>query len=416
MASADDETKQAEYLQKAFGWYLVLSVILILLLPGLVYGVTEYLFPVPERFVSAVRWIVVLAVAEYILAIPIMIAQAFTLSNQGFKQYSTFISISGVFRYGLMFLAAWLYRDPVLVVLFVVSRRVFDLFIGRQFLLMPPKAAWRPRINISEFKTILANSSIMSLAMVLQITIASLGAILVNRYFGIAVLGNYRAAFDLASKVWFFSNGIGLVVFPKFSQILSAQGQRESLNQKVRIWLEKSFAGYLMISILAVLCASWGLTLMGLGEKQIVYFFILLIVGVCLNAHSNVSYEYLLADNRYRVVAFLSLGILVSILLSYFLLVDLTGPYAIGWAWLISQAISAFVVDELVVHNRDIPCKNRFKMLFIKSVLLLAALIYMCTGLGLLPISHLYLAPVVLLLCALVLIKDFKELKLFFKQ
>ena len=159
MSSVLDKDLQAEYLQTAFGWYIALSIILVCALPGLIYIVIAQLFPVPEHFRSSVNWIVILSVAEYILAIPITLTQAYTVSNHGFKRYSNFLTACGVFKYGLMFLAAWLYRDPVVVVLFLVLRRVFELAFMHLFLLKPPKSAWKPRINISELKNILAKSS-----------------------------------------------------------------------------------------------------------------------------------------------------------------------------------------------------------------------------------------------------------------
>ena len=117
------------------------------------------------------------------------------------------------------------------------------------------------------------------------------------------------------------------------------------------LWLEKSWTGYLIISLLAVLCAPWLLPLIKLGDTQIITFFKLLIVGLCLNAHTNVSYEYLLADNRYGAAAGLSVAVLFILCLSYFPLVEITGPYAIGWAWIVSQSLYAFVADALVIRT-----------------------------------------------------------------
>jgi O-antigen/teichoic acid export membrane protein len=163
MSSAPDKNKQVKYLQMAFGWNIVLSVILICMLPVLNYFVIEQLFPVPDPFKSAVHWIVMLSVAEYVLAIPIMLAQAYTMSNHEFKRYSNFIVASGLSRYSLMFLGAWIFKNPAVVVLFLVSRRILELVFMRLMLLKPPKSAWRPKINFTEFKTILASSSILSL-------------------------------------------------------------------------------------------------------------------------------------------------------------------------------------------------------------------------------------------------------------
>jgi O-antigen/teichoic acid export membrane protein len=415
MSSTSDKDQQAEYLQTALGWYLVLSIILVCALPPLIYIVIEQLFPVPEHFKSSVTWIVILSVAEYVLAIPIMLTQAYTVANHEFKRYSNFLTICGVFKYGLMFLAAWLYKNPAMVVVFLVSRRVFELFFMHLFLLKPPKSAWKPRLNGSELKDVLVNSSVMSVAQFLQITIVSIGAVFVNRHFGVAVLGNYRAAFDLASKIWFFSNGLGLIVFPKFSQLLSIKKERESLYIKMNLWLEKSWTGYLLISILGIMCASWLLPQINLGNTQIVTFFKLLIFGLCLNAHTNVSYEYLLADSRYGKVALLSLSVLIILWLSYFSLVDIAGPYAIGWAWIASQTIYALAADTLVIFNGSTLWRQQIKPLSLKVLIFTIACVCLFSGLGACPVTMVFLAPMALIVGVFILLKDFKELKLFFR-
>jgi len=313
-----------------------------------------------------------------------------------------------------MFFAAWIYKNPAIVVLFLVLRRVFELVFMRLILLKPPKSAWKPRINISEFKTILASSSVMSIAQWIQITVVSLGAVLVNRYFGVAVLGNYRAAFDLSSKIWFFSNGLGLIVFPKFSQILSNKTERESLYIKMNLWLEKSWTGYLLIGLLAILCAAWLLPIMKLGDPQIVTFFKLLIVGFCLNAHTNVSYEYLLADNRYGAAALLSLAVLIIICLSYFLLVKIAGPFAIGWAWILSQSAYAFAADALVIRYGAVSGNKRSIQVFVRILMFFMVFVCLFAGLDLWPVNIFYLAPIVIIVGLVILLKNFRELRLFF--
>ena len=413
MSSAPDKDKQAKYLQMAFGWYIVLSGILICILPILNYFVIDRLFPVPGHLRSAVHWILFLSVVEYVLSIPVMLALAYTMSNHEFKRYSNFIITSGVFRYGLMFLAAWIFKNPAVVVLFLVLRRILEFFFTRLILLKLPKSAWKPKINVSEFKNVLANSSVMSLSQFLQTTILSFGAILVNRHFGVAVLGNYRAAFDLANRIWFFSNSIGVIVFPKFSQLLSIRNERESLFKKMSLWVEKSWAGYLLISLLAIICASWLLPLIKLENPQIVSFFKLLIVGLSLNAHTSISYEYLLADSRYGTAAFLSLAVLIILCLSYFPLIEIAGPYAIGWAWIVSQSVYAFAADELVMRNGSTAAGSRTKPLFLKVLIFLMTFLCLFPGLGLWPISIYYFAPQALIVGGFILLRNIRELKLF---
>ncbi len=414
MSSASDRSAQTEYLQTALGWYLILSAALICLTPVFIIFVIAHLFPVPPDLRAAVNWIVILSAIEYVLAVPIMLTQAYTISNHEFKRYSNFLTLSGVMKYLLMFLAAWLFRSPAAVVLFLVSRRFLELVFIRHLLLIPPRAAWKPRIKLSELKHILVNSSMMSFAQFLQITTISLGAVFVNRHFGVAVLGNYRAAFDLASKIWFFSNGLGLIVFPKFSQLLSNPAARDALYKKMRLWLEKSWTGYLIISLLAVLSASWLLPKINLGNPQIITYFKLLIFGFCLNAHTNVSYEYLLADNRYRNAAVMMLAVLVTLIISYFAMLGSVGADAIGWAWIVSQSVYAFTADTLVMETPSGLASENGKTLCIKILVFTLTGLCLLAGLGIWPVHMLIPAPAALIIGGWVLFKDMDELKLFF--
>ncbi len=416
MSSATHPEGKTDFLRKAFGWYLFLALVLAGSLPLLVFLVTRYLFPVPTEYLSQVRWIVILAVIEYVLTIPLMLTQAYTMANLGFGRYSNFIAISGFLRYFLMFLGAWMYKSPVMVVLFLVARRIFELFGARFILLMPPRNAWRPRINILEFFQVLKASSVMSLAQFLQTTVVSIGSVLLNRHFGVAVLGNYRAAFDLSSKVWFFSNGIGLVVFPKFSQILSNTGEREGLLVKMMLWLEKSWVGYLLIAIMAICGAPALLPLIQLGDEQILHFFMLLILGICLNAHTNVSYEYLLADSRYQSVAFLSFGVLIIMYLSYLFLIGSAGPYAIGWAWIVSQAAYALVADELVVRKKGSVFRNEWRQLLTKVLLLLVTVIFLWIGFISAIHTMMLIAPFIILTGVIFIVKDIEKLRSLFVE
>ena len=415
MASNRDKEKQSAYLQKAFGWYLGLSVILISALPLLIYIVTEYIFPLPDLLLTSLRWIVIFSVIEFFLAIPTMITQAYTLSNEYFRQHARFIAISGIYRYGLMLLAAWLFKNPVAVVAFLVFRRIFDFIAARFILPKPPASSWKPRVNFREFRTILAHSSFMSLSQVLQTTIVAIGSVLINRSFGVAVLGNYRAAFDLGSKVWFFSNGIGVLVFPRFSKILSDNSERLNLLKKMVRWLEQSWIIYMLFSLLAILLGRFILNMVKLGDEQIVLFFMILIVGICLNAHSNVSYEFLLADRRYKTVALLVSCALVLMILSFKFLSSIAGPYAIAWAWIISQSLYALIADEIAVHNNLPSPGTNVLVILVKFAILFMTLFCLFAGLNFYPINIHIIAPVVFISGLYVVLRDTKVLKLSLK-
>ena len=414
MASNRDEEEQSAYMQKAFGWYLGLSAFLISALPLLIYIVTQFIFPLPDLFLTSLRWIVVLSVIEFILAIPTVLIQAYTLSNECFRQYSKFIAISGVYRYGLMLFAAWLFKDPVTVVLFLVFRRVFDFAVACFILPKPPVSSWKPKVSLREFKTILNHSSFMSLSQILQTTIVAIGSVLINRSFGVAVLGNYRAAFDLGSKVWFFSNGIGLLVFPRFSKILSNKSERLCLLKKMYRLLEQSWILYVLLSLLAILVAPSILNMMKLGDEQIVLFFMILIVGICLNAHSNVSYEFLLADRRYKTVAFLVSCALILMYLSFKFLSPIAGPYAVAWAWIISQAMYALIADELVVYNNLSSYGSNIVTIIVKLFILMMTLICLFAGLHFFSVNIHIVSPIVFITGLYAVLRDTKNIKEFF--
>jgi O-antigen/teichoic acid export membrane protein len=260
-----------------------------------------------------------------------------------------------------MVAAAFAFKKPSIVVAFLVLRRLFDIYFARKILQWPEKAVWHPRINFTEFKAILSKSFVLSLAQFFQTTIMASGSILVNRTFGTYVLGNYRAAFDLSSRIWFLSNGIGMLLFPKFSQILANKSDRKRIATSVYEALKTSWAVYMLISLAGILLAKYFLPLIKLDSEQVWLFFIILLVGMCMNAHSNLSYEFLLAQGRYETVAKLSLTSLVLLWVTFYLLKTF-GPYSIAWAWIVSQSIYAILSDELLIEM------NRYKKETVHSV------------------------------------------------
>jgi O-antigen/teichoic acid export membrane protein len=176
------------------------------------------------------------------------------------------------------------------------------------------------------------------------------------------VLGNYRAAFDLSSRIWFLSNGIGLLLFPKFSKILANESDGKRLAISVYEILKTSWAVYMLISLAGILLAKYLLPLIGMDSEQVWLFFIILFAGMCMNAHSNLSYEFLLAQGRYETVMKLSFICLV-LLWGTFYLLKTFGPHSIAWAWVVSQAIYAILSDELLIamsRNKENAVKNMF--------------------------------------------------------
>ena len=211
-----------------------------------------------------------------------------------------------------------------------------------------PDGVWHLKLSFYEFKTILSNSVGLSIGQALQSTVISVGSLLVNTFFGLEALGKYRAAFDLSSKIWFLSNGAGLVAFPGFVKLITIPGKKEHFNSTLYCFMNVSWKGFNLVSIIGTLLASFVLGLLHIHDNQIIGLFVILLLPLCLNAHANLSYELLQADRRYVLISFVSLLSLAILILSFYGMQRTYGIYAIGLAWMLSQ-IGYSMVSDLVV-------------------------------------------------------------------
>lgn len=383
LASDSKASLRKDHLQTAFGLYIALSALLILLLPLLLFVIPKYIFSVPGQDIPALRWIIAFSVIEYVLTIPTAMTQMSCVADEKFERYSLFTFASGMYRYALLFIGIAVFGTPAAVVGLVVSRRFIDLFVSRWLMGALPWASFRPRFNLREMRTIVGRSSTLSVSQLFQSTVVSIGSIMINRYFGLSGLGMYRAAFDLANKIWFLSNGIGLVMFPRFVKLLAEKSHRERLFSRILWLLNASWVSYSLIAVAGMLAAARALNLVGLTQTQTIELFILLLLGVSWNAHANLSYEFLQAAGRFKQAAALSAISLVSMIFCFYLLLDQTGILAIGWAWIISQAIYAVMADALSAAISDLPVQ--INMLIFKSVVIAGAILVAVARLELAP-------------------------------
>ncbi|MGC2049678.1 MAG: oligosaccharide flippase family protein, partial [Gallionella sp.] len=255
LASEHDQFTQCGHLQNAFGIYLVVALILVLFLPAFLVIIPVYLFPVAPKNIEDLRWIIFFSVFEYLIAIPVVMRQSLCVANERFDRYSAFVFVSGMTRYTLMFVGILVFSSPVIVVGLVVSRRFVDFFTAKWLLGELPEGAWRPNFIYHEFRSILGHATGMSIGQALQSTVIGMGSLLINKFYGLEGLGKYRAAFDLSSKIWFFSNGLGLIIFPKFVKNISVRGKKELFSFKIYRLLNVSWAGFNLISIVGTLAA-----------------------------------------------------------------------------------------------------------------------------------------------------------------
>ncbi|MBI4706722.1 lipopolysaccharide biosynthesis protein [Candidatus Desantisbacteria bacterium] len=394
LASEHDPCIQRTHLQNTFGMYLMVSLFLIIVLPALVVIIPVYLFPIASKNLGNLRWIIFFAVFEYFIAIPVIMRQNLCIAKERFDCYSAFNFVSGMTRYILMFVGILVFASPVVVVGLVVSRRFLDFFIAKWLMGKMPKGVWHPKFVYYEFKSILRHSTGLSTGQVLQSTVIAIGSLLVNRFFGLEGLGKYRAAFDLSSKIWFFSNGMGLVVFPKFVKNISIRAKKEQFFYKIYQLMNISWAGFNLISIVGILSAPFLFKAMYIQDKKIVELFVILLLGICLNAHANLSYELLQAARKYKLVAYIStLSLMVMVVCFYGMQQDF-GIYAIGWAWIISQGVYSMVSDIVALSVLNFPRRLIIGMLILKIAIFLVSIIMMAVYFDILP-QEIKLLPVI---------------------
>ena len=358
LASEPLEAERKKYLQSALGIYLSIGSVLLIIVPILLFVIPRYFFPVSQDRISALRWIVLFSIIEYILAVPTVLVQNFCIANEHFERYARFAFISGLYRYGLMFAGVIFWGTPEVVVGLIASRRLIDFFVAPRIMGALPSYVWRPRFILSEIKSTIGYSSALSMAQLFQSTVIAIGSFLTNRYFGLSGLGLYRAAFDLASKVWFVSNGIGLVIFPRFASLLSTSARRGYLFSRMPNILNLSWVSFNILFAIGVFVAPTVLSFMQLTQLQMLNLLSLILLGVCLNAHANLSYELFQAAGKYTLVAVLSAIALLLMLGTFYALYGKVGINAIGWSWVIGQMLSAMIFDIAIIALQVNPMKD----------------------------------------------------------
>jgi O-antigen/teichoic acid export membrane protein len=385
---------RTEQLRIALGLYLSLSALLIALLPVLAILVSRYLFPAGEGGHSAVQWITAATIGEYVLGVPAGLMQTRCIADEQFARYSRYSLTSGLVRYGLSFAAVLVTARPEVVVSIIVSRRILDAVLARRIMGGLPAGSWKPRFNAKQSVVLIRQSSLLSVAQLLQISVVSLGAVLVNWSFGLRALGVYRAVFDLASKMWFFSNTLGLVIFPKFVRMLATQELRVALGRMLPRVLGLSWTCYGVLAIGGALFGPLALGRVGMSGAEFAQLFVLVFAGVTFNAHTNLAYEFTQATGKYATVVLVA-ALSLTLMVATFLAVRPLYPWlAMGWAWFLSQIVYAIVSDMVVYRFVGVEAPAIYHEAISRGAMLAAVVAVVLNSLRLLPSSILFLSAI----------------------
>ncbi len=350
LGTAPSEREARDLLRLALGLYVTIAVALVALSPLIVPAVEAAMFRVPAPYVTTVYWIAVIAILDYLLGIPVAIRLNYALSRENISSYARFMLVSNASRYSLMLAGVLLTRRVEFALAFVLGRRLVDLTAAPHILPHLPEGSWRPRISTHEALALVGQSSQLALTQLLQLSTVAAGSVLVNGFFGLTALGVYRSAFDVVSKVWFFSNTAGTVLYPRFIQLLRREASRERLARVLPAMQNASWMACCLAAVAAILAAPFVLTLMRLSATPPLLF-ALLIIGVLWNAHATLSIELLQAGARFRTVgeaAAISFAVMTAVFLA---LAGQYPRYAIGWAWVVSQLMYSAFIDARAIHR-----------------------------------------------------------------
>jgi O-antigen/teichoic acid export membrane protein len=332
----------------ALGLYVMLCGAWFAAAPVLALAIPRYLFPVEPQFLAAVRWIVVLSLVEFALGVPASLMQTNCVAGQRFEAYATFTVASGLLRSGAILAAAMIFHDPVAVAAAMAGRKLIEFFLAVKLLGRLPAAACRPVFDLRSFRSMLGQSATLSAAQILNSTLMGIGSPLVNAAFGLQALGVYRAAFDLAGKIAFVSNGVTLVVFPRAARYFGGASLAGGAAQFSAI-LNASTALYTWFAGFAVLAAPLVLRAMGLQDAT-VRLFLLLVVALSLNAHSLLGNELIQAAGRYGLSICYSGSALLTLVALFPATTRAAGAMAIGWSWIGAALVSTCAADCLLLH------------------------------------------------------------------
>lgn len=378
LSSEEDPGRKLELTRIASGLYVGLSVALIASIPLLLWLVPKYLFPVDKTVRVELQLIVVLSVFEYLATIPTNITQSYCLSRDEFGRYSRFTLTTGLIRHSLLIATVIAARQPMVVVLVLVARRLLEFFLARAMMYPLPLAAFKPRFIPVHSRNMLGLSSRFALAQVLHITSINTASVIANWQFGLEGLGVFRALFDVATKVWFFSNGIGVVIYPKLARAFASAEKRMQLAVLLPRWLSASWVAYNALAIAGGLIAPHLLRRVGMSEAIGPELFGFLLLGSCLNAHATMSLEVLQASKRPELMA----GVCVFAT-TMVIAVALTSPkswglVALGMAWLLGQLAFASIADVFAVAIPGARVRSQFLPALLKVIC--AALSFFVAG------------------------------------
>ncbi|NMO96639.1 lipopolysaccharide biosynthesis protein [Paenibacillus lemnae] len=284
-------------LQKVISCFYYFTVAMIILSIPFIVPIIQAGFGVPWKYALLLG---VMVPIEYVLYMPSKIHIAYAAANKKFERISAFNLVSGLIRYMLLIIGAVVTQHIFIVLLLLTLRRIFDIRLSRRMIreghIRIFDLGQVNRDNLRQVFRYYKESFFLSVTQALQINLSGMMALMVSHWFGVAGLGLFRSTYDVLSKIWFFSNGLGMVVFPYF-----AGGSVKTANYRKYTLISWGFYSVLLLVFICLFPYVNQYMLHGLLQGRsdfLLYLFML--ISVLLAAQSNLSYEYLQARGEYK--------------------------------------------------------------------------------------------------------------------
>lgn len=295
----------------------------------------------------------VISSVEYMFFLPTRIYSAYARAHKNFERLSLFNSISGFIRYAILILGALLTQNVYILIILIALRRLFDVKLSKT-ILKENIAIFNLRSlsksNIKKVFGLYKESILLSCAQALQINLNGMISLVVSKLFGLQGLGIYRSTYDLLSKIWFFSNGLGMVAFSYFASNSSG------LNKNKK-FIGISWLFYTLLYVVLILIFPWvnKYILNGiLTSKEDIFLYVFMLITILLIAQGNLSYEYLQAKGNYKLLMIISLITNISFIILTFITYNLSPyPSTVILSWMMSIIIQTIIFERKTLEGNN---------------------------------------------------------------
>lgn len=319
-------------------YYFTISVITIFI-PITIFFI-HILFGINWQYAILIGVIVTL---EYIFYLPTKIYSAYATANKNFERLSLFNFMSGIIRYFLLIFGSIITQNVFIIIILLAIRRIFDIKLSKKITKEEIKIFDFTKINkLNLFKVFgyYRESIYLSGTQALQINLNGMISLMISRLFGVEGLGLFRSTYDILSKIWFFSNGLGLVVFPYFAG--SSVGVNKYKKYTFVSWIFYTFIYIAFVLLFPILNE---ILLNGsLDNNEDMFLFLFMLISILLVAQGNLSFEFLQAKGNYKylmLITFITNLIFLLLTFSTYKLIPYTFSVIICWmVSLIIQTIS----------------------------------------------------------------------------